>query len=504
MANLLIVDCAPFEMRVALMENGDLIEAYTERGEGEQIVGNIYLSKVANVLPGMQAAFVDLGLGKNAFLYAGDILVDKSDFEFEGEQVDVSSQLKRNIRDMVKQGQEIMVQVVKDASGTKGARVTTHITLPGRTVVLMPTVNYIGVSRRIGDEAERTRLKGMMEQIKPENMGVIVRTVAQGKHKEDFLKEINYLVSLWDTIQNMAAAKKGQKLLHAEEDLLYRTLRDMLTSNIDKVLINDKQQFQRAQRIVEMLSDDLKEKIQYSTKTDLFCEYEIQSKLEGALGRKVWLKSGGYIVIDETEALVVIDVNTGKYIGKGDLQATIFQTNLEAAAEIARQLRLRNISGIIVIDFIDMDVEENRQAVMGKLQEVLKRDRIKSNVLGMTSLGLVEMTRKKIRQRLSATMQAVCPYCSGEGRVQSPETMAIKVRRMIEEECNRSAHSIYIIVNSAVAEMIAQKQADTGIFLPELGPRKVYVKGVRSQHTEEVIFRILGQNEKPSGCDIYC
>ena len=503
MSNLLIVDCAPFETRVALLENGELVEVYTERGEGEQIVGNIYQSKVANVLPGMQAAFVDLGLGKNAFLYAGDILVDKSDFEFEGEQVDVSSQLKPNIRDLVKAGQEIMVQVVKDASGTKGARVTTHITLPGRTVVLMPTVNYIGVSRRIGDEAERARLKGIMEQIKPENMGIIVRTVAQGKHKEDFMKEINYLISLWESIQQQSKSKKGLKLLHAEEDLLYRTLRDMLTPAIDKVLINDKQQYQRALRIVEMLSDDLKEKIQYTSKSDLFFEYDIQSKLEGALSRKVWLKSGGYIVIDETEALVVIDVNTGKYIGKGDLQATILQTNVEAAAEIARQLRLRNISGIIVIDFIDMDMEENRQTVLAKLQEVLKRDRIKSNVLGMTSLGLVEMTRKKIRQRLSATVQTVCPYCNGEGRVLSPETMAIKVRRMIEEECARSIHSIYIIVNSVVAEMISQKQTEMGCFMPELGPRKVYIKGVRSQHMEEIIFRTLGQNEKPTGCDIY-
>lgn len=482
----IIVDVNPYQTRVVLMEDEKPSEILIERRGRERLVGNIYLGKVQNVLPGMQAAFVDIGLERNAFLFAGDIQLDKQDFTFRGSDSELPA--AQNIREVVKSGQEILVQVVKEPVGTKGARVTMHITLPGRTLVLMPTVNYIGVSRRIEDEEERTRLKGILDEIRPSGFGVIVRTAAAGKIREEFESDLHFLIRIWERICQKEKYLTPPHLIHAEEPLVFRTIRDMFTPDVERLVINDKEMYEKTQMVAGIISPCLRDKVQlYDKVPDIFDELGLDSVIDKALSHKVWMKNGGYIIIDQTEALTTIDVNTGKYVGSSDnLQDTITQTNCEAAAEIAHQLRLRDISGIIIIDFIDMDEISDKQRVLETLQEELKKDRTKSNVLGITQLGLVEMTRKKTRQCISNTLQSTCPYCGGTGKILSKESVMLKLRRLLrcyfaQESCNN-----YLVrVNPEVAETIEKtlKEAPDVLFFEE--GRMLWIESVPSMHIQE-------------------
>lgn len=477
----IIADVNPHEARIALLEDGELAEVQVELRGRERIVGNIYKGRVANILPGMQAAFVDMGLEKNAFLYAGDILVDKSDFEFEhkeNEKEEIEGKLKiPNIQDILKPGQEIMLQVLKQPGGNKGARVTTHITLPGRRLVLMPTVDHIGVSRRIEDEEERERLKNILSEIKPKGMGLIVRTAAVGGQKEDFEPEINFLVRLWEKIQSKADFLSAPRLIHSEETLLFRTVRDMFTEDVDRFLISDKDYYEKVVAVANITTPGMKDRISYyESDSNIFDDFGIESKLDKAMQRKVWLKSGCYLVIDETEALTVIDVNTGKYIGENDLQETIVNANIEAATEIARQLRIRDISGIIVIDFIDMESEENKHRVVEALEQALKRDRTKSNVLGITSLGLVEMTRKKVRRKLSTLLQVTCPCCDGRGKVYSKQAMSLRVRREIARRIEKGTKQTFVVeTHPSIARYIIEKNNSNQAVLDAYENKKFYI-----------------------------
>lgn len=483
----IIVDINPYQTRVALIEDGAPTEIHIERRGRERLVGNIYNGRVQNVLPGMQAAFVDVGLERNAFLYAGDIQVDRQDFQFDDTN-DVKLNTPCNIKDIVKTGQDIMVQVLKEPVGTKGARVTTHVTLPGRTLVLMPTVNYVGVSRRIDDEAERSRLKAILEKLKPENMGVIVRTAAQGKPEEDFAADLDFLVRLWGKIQQKSKLVSAPRLLHAEEPLVFRTIRDMFTPDISRLVINDREFCERVKVVAGILSPALKERVVLSEDVgkNLFETYELENVIDKALLRKVWLKNGGYIIIDQTEALTSIDVNTGKYVGVDNLQETITKANCEAAAEIARQLRLRDISGIIIIDFIDMEDMQDKERVLDTLRQELKKDRTKSNVLGITALGLVEMTRKKSRQSISNTLQTVCPYCKGDGKVLSPESVVLRVRRQLIKLFAEESHASYLVrVHPVVAELIENHSDEQTPLLPQQEGRTIYVCADKLAHVAE-------------------
>ena len=485
----LVVDINPYQTRVVLLEDAVPSEIYIERRGHERLVGNIYCGKVQNVLPGMQAAFVDIGLERNAFLYAGDIQIDRSDFQFGDEKQELGL-AQVNIRDIVKPGQEIMVQVLKEPVGTKGARVTTHITLPGRSLVLMPTVNYVGVSRRIGDETERARLRKELDEIKPNDMGVIVRTAAQGKAVSEFKNEIEFLQRLWQRIQQKMKLVKAPRLLHAEEPLIFRTLRDIFTTDIQRLVINDKEFYERVQIIAGITSPQLNERVVlYQGEEDLFDRYDLESKIDKALARKVWLNNGGYIVIDQTEALTSIDVNTGRYVGTDNLQETITEANCQAAREIARQLRLRDISGIIIIDFIDMEDIADKERVLDTLKEELKKDRTKSNVLGITQLGLVEMTRKKTRHCIGNTLQVTCPYCNGDGRVLSPETVVLKVRKAMMKRFYEESMAHYLVeVHPSVAEMIEEHSTTQSPLLPTAPGRNIYVRSMPHMHVGE--FRI--------------
>jgi ribonuclease G len=501
MQKMIIADANPHEARVALLEDGKLVEVQLETRGQERLVGNIYKGRVANILPGMQAAFVDIGLNKNAFLYAGDILVDESDFYFPDNKESGEPNHPRldvpNIQDVLKPNQEIMVQVLKQPGGTKGARVTTHITLPGRLVVLMPTVDHVGVSRRIEDEDERERLKELVESIKPSGVGVIVRTVAEGCDEEHIGNEIKFLNRLWEKVQEKSDFLTAPRLIHAEETLLFRTVRDMFTEDVEQFVINDTDYYNKVVAVVNIVAPEMKGKVSlFESDENIFDAYDIETKIEKALERKVWIKNGCYLVIDETEALTVVDVNTGKYIGEDNLQDTILNANVEAAQEIARQLRLRDISGIIVIDFIDMDNAENKQKVVDALIDALKCDRVKTNVLGMTELGLVEMTRKKTRRKLSALTQTTCPCCSGSGRVFNLETMAMRVRREVLRTIRNENHNTYVVeMSEELVSHIASKNNINKPILPMFDDKRFYMKAVKHVHPESIkVYAVTDKN----------
>lgn len=453
--NEIIIDVGSDETRVALLEDKELVELYLERTEHERLVGNIYKGKVCSVLPGMQAAFVDIGYEKNAFLYVGDIVSQRGAFpedeEYEEDIKDV------NINDIISQGQEITVQVIKEPIDTKGPRVSTQITLPGRHLVLLPNANYVGISRRIENQEERERLKAIAEKIKPESMGLIVRTVSEGINESELLQDINFLTRLWEKIKKNEEKGAVPRVIHKDLSLLYRVARDMLTWNIDKLVVNDREAYAKMLELVEVISPSLKSKVEYFNKNhDVFEYYQVESKIQKALTRKIWLKCGGYLVMDQTEALTVIDVNTGKFVGSKDLEETVLKTNLEASKEIAKQLRLRDIGGIIIIDFIDMNLKDHQQLVLDTLKQALKRDRTRTMVVGITSLGLVEMTRKKIRQKLSSVMNVDCPYCEGTGRILSPETVARNAEREIGKIFAQSlANGVRVEVHPDVAKILA-------------------------------------------------
>lgn len=500
MGKEIIVDINPYQTRVVLLEDGTPGEIFIERRGRERLVGNIYNGRVQNVLPGMQAAFVDIGLERNAFLYAGDITVDKSDFTFNGAAADMRFETP-NIRDIVKPGQEIMVQVIKEPVGTKGARVTTHITLPGRTLVLMPSVNYVGVSRRIENEAERTRLKEAMERIKPEHMGVIVRTAAAGKTEEEFTSDVQFLARIWERIQQKSRLSPAPRLIHAEEPLIFRTIRDLFTPDVERLVINDREFFERVQIVAGIISPTLRDRVVlYNEIPDMFDVMGLESVIDKALARKVWMKNGGYIIIDQTEALTTIDVNTGKYVGNNDnLQETITETNCEAAREIARQLRLRDISGIIIVDFIDMDEIADKERVLETLKAELKKDRTKSNVLGITQLGLVEMTRKKTRQCIGHTLQTSCPYCGGDGKVLSPETVLMKVRKKLMRAYHEESDKNYLVrVHPSVACIIEENHAPEAPLLPVCVGKAAYVLADDTMHVSTYEVSAIGSDEELS------
>lgn len=494
MANEIIVDIGATENRVALLEDRELAEIYIERPFVERIVGNIYRGKVSSVLPGMQAAFVDIGLEKNAFLYVGDAVVRKEYTEEEDELFEDARGC--NIEDILRPGQELTVQVIKEPIGSKGPRVTTHVTLPGRHLVLLPNADYTGVSRRIENEAERTKLKKIAEKFKPRGMGLIVRTASEGREEEDFAHDLHFLLKLWESIGQKEQSGSVPRCIHKDLSLVYRAVRDLFTWDIDKFVINDRKQYAKVLELVEMVSPALKYRVEYFSKShDLFEYYQIESKIARALSRKVWLKCGGYLVIDRTEALTVIDVNTGKFVGSSNLEDTVLKANIEAAKEIAKQIRLRDIGGIIIIDFIDMSEHEHKQMVLDALKQALKRDRTKSTVVGMTGLGLIEMTRKKVRQELSTVMNTDCPYCDGTGKILSPEAVARNAEKEISRYFGQTiANAIQVEVHTTVAEVLKADAAGTFSRLEESFGKKIVLKASEDLKHEEIKIRDVDTN----------
>ncbi|WP_236034956.1 Rne/Rng family ribonuclease [Alkalihalobacterium elongatum] len=438
------------ERRAAILEDEKVVELLIERSVENRIVGNVYKGRVVNVLPGMQAAFVDIGRDKNAFLYRDDLL------SFQKLPLSDEVKKKKNISELVKKGEELLVQVTKEGFGTKGPRLSGVVSFPGKYIVYMPNGNYIGVSRKIRSEAERTRLQLLGEELTINEEGLIIRTVCEGASREEIEEDIRILRGFWEETWKEKREAKPPALIHQDTGLIERIFRDFSLDHVEEIFIDN---FSDYKRIVDLLGPQRKEKLNfYQGKENIFSEYGIDKELDKALRRQVWLKNGAYLMIDQTEALTVIDVNTGKFIGKNDLQDTIKRTNIEASREIARQLRLRDISGIIIIDFIDMKAEQDRIDVLNYFKNALEKDRTKTNVLGLTGLGLVEMTRKKIRQNLQDSLSKVCPTCKGKGSVLSNEAQAFHVERLLWEYRGMDHEALVLELPPHVSEVLRGKK----------------------------------------------
>ncbi len=530
----LIINAERHETRVALVEDGVVAELLFERAKERGIVGNLYKGRVQRVLPGMQAAFVDIGLEKAAFLYVGDIL-PKTSHEDEDEEDgpkpppepaqngggedsggfgrpargeadhdgDRGARQDRSsrrddlrIEELIKEGQDILVQVTKDAIGTKGVRVTCQVTLPGRHLVYMPTSNHVGISRRITDETERTRLKEVVDSLRPAGTGFVVRTAAEGVPLAKLQADIEFLVALWTDVQKKTEAARPPSLIHPDLDLILRATRDIFTHDVEKLVVDDKDAHARILTFIQGFNPTLARAVElYQGAEPLFDHLGIEQEVSRALSRKVWLKSGGYIVIDQAEALCAIDVNTGRYVGKRNLEDTITKTNLEAVKEVAYQLRLRNMGGMIVIDFIDMDKQQNRDKVQQALTEELKKDRARTNVVRISELGLVEMTRQRVRESLGRLLTEPCFYCDGRGAIKSKLTVAYEVFRQVRRQASGIKEKVIVVhCHPEVADLIYDTERDHLEALELHTGKKLVMRARGSFHQEQ--FELFGTDEK--------
>ncbi|MDZ4677214.1 MAG: Rne/Rng family ribonuclease [Oligoflexia bacterium] len=492
MASELIINSTSAETRVALLDNGVISDLLIERERDKGLVGSIYKGRILRVLPGMQACFVDIGLDRAAFLYVGDIRDDSVSTEDiiiddENEEITRPPAPKAQIQDLVKEGQEILVQVAKDSIGTKGARITMHISLPGRNLVYMPTVSHIGISRRIEKEEERKRLKEIVKTARPPEGGFIVRTACEGASQKNIKSDMDFLTKLWKEVQRNYEKQSGSGIVHADLDVELRAVRDLFTEDVKRLVIDDAKAHKKVLKFVNQFMPKLKAHVEIYTGEDpIFDHFGIELEISRALGRKVWLKSGGYIIIDEAEALVAIDVNTGRYVGKRNLEDTIIKTNLEAVKEITYQMRLRNCGGIIILDFIDMEKEANREKVLVALKDELLKDRAKTNVLNMSALGLVEMTRKRTRESIVKTLCEPCSYCDGKGFIKSKTTICYEIFRELQREGrDKEAQVTQIHVHPDLADWLYDEEREMLEQTEESLGRRIVIKTEEAFHLEQ-------------------
>ena len=508
MLKKLIINDTDYETRVALIENGTIAELFIERRDISDIAGNIYKGRVQRVLPGMQAAFVDIGLSQAAFIYVDDVQ-GYHDTEIEEfmmhthDEDEITDELKpalldrsishkgMHIEDLLSEGQEILVHVAKSPLGTKGARVTTYVSLPGRFLVLMPYSDHIGVSRRIVDETERLRLKEIISSLRTDGVGYIIRTASEGVEREKFAYEMVFLNNLWKAILTKYKTVSAPSLLHKELNISLRAVRDLLTHEVDSLIIDSRPVYESVLSFLDTFMPSLKDSVElYDSMEPIFDAYNLEGDISRALKRKVWLKSGGYIVIEQTEALVAIDVNTGRYVGKHNLEETILKTNLDAVKEIAYQIRLRDIGGIIIIDFIDMEKKANQEKIYNALIEALKNDRSKTHVLPMSDMGLIQMTRKRIRKPLNRILCEPCFYCEGEGYLMSRESICHSIyREILREYSTVDGVKIMVRVNPEVAELLHGEENHLIFRLEKIICKQIVVYPNPQFHLEE--FDIL-------------
>lgn len=497
MAKEIIFNCTGYETRIAILENRELVNLYVERVDERSIAGNFYKGKVVRIVPGIQAAFVDIGIERTAFLYvanACDQISENLNFCTNGDDDPIEYTpgfQTRPMEDILREGQEILVQISKEPLGTKGARVTTHLSLPGRNLVLMPTSHHCGVSRRITDEEERERLRETIERLRPEEYGFIARTASEGKRETDLKRDIDYLSTLWNTIRDKERRTSAPGLVHRELSMTLRAVRDLYTEDVERIIIDSEEEYHKTIEFIDRFMPHLHDSVDlYRETIPIFDHFGIELDMTRMLHKKVWLKSGGYIVIEETEALCAIDVNTGKYMGKKDMEETILKTNLEAVREIAHQLRIRNIGGIIIIDFIDMEIQRNREKVFDALTAEMDKDRNKTNIQKISEIGLIEMTRQRRRKSLSDTVCEACPYCSGRGKIKSKITVCYEIFREIEREAAYgSAGTICVLAHPEVAKFLLEDENICLRTLEEKVGKKVIVEIDNSFHQEH--FEII-------------
>lgn len=500
MTRELVINTTKEESRVALLEDGQVVELYIERKRDASLVGNIYKGKIIKILPGMQSAFVDIGLEKAAFLYVTDIMTEIEDYytaflDRETEEIDLPKKNMEeplSIEELIQEGQELFVQVSKDPIGTKGARVTSYISLPGRYVVLMPNVEHIGISRRIEDEEVRARLKAIASELKPKGFGLIMRTVSEDATAEEIRRDLEFLLPLWENIQGKKEKISAPNLIHSDLDPVFRSVRDFMSHDVERLVIDSPEEYERVKEFARSYLPSLIDRIEmYEGREPIYDAFAIELDISRALGRRLWLKSGGYIIIDQTEAMTVIDVNTGKFVGKESLEDTILKTNLEAVKEIAYQIRLRNLGGIIIIDFIDMEKPENRQKVFSAFVDVMKKDRAKNTIYDITELGIVQMTRKRVRESLGRVLCEHCPYCEGKGFIKSARTITYDIFRKLKKMNLPGNTTVMIKANPAVADLLSDEERHGIEEIERIYNIKVIVKEDIKLHQENYEITVL-------------
>jgi len=458
----ILVNFSPTETRVALVENGVLQEVYVERVRSKGYVGNIYKGKIVRVLPGMQAAFVDIGHDRAGFIHVSDVAVENHNGSDRNNG-------DADIRSFLREGQDVLVQVIKDPISTKGARLTSHLSVSARYLVYMPNSSHIGVSNRIEDETERERLRAIVEKLAGEYKeqysggGFIIRTVAEGASEEDLRADIPFVFRLWHDLADTIKDAKGPAKVYEDLPLYMRTIRDLMRTNIERVRIDSRVCFAKMEKFAKHYAPEIGGRIEhYPGERPLFDLYGVEDELKRALDNKVVLKSGGYLIIEQTEAMNTIDVNTGAFVGHRNLEETIFKTNMEAAAAIARQLRLRNLGGIIIIDFIDMKDTEHQRQVLRTLEKNVEKDRAKTSLTGVSELGLVEMTRKRTRESLAQVLCQPCPVCNGRGTLKSPETICYEIfREILREARTYDNEKFLVLVSQAVIDRVLDQESDS-------------------------------------------
>lgn len=537
----MIISSNGHETRVAILEDDLVAEIFVERERNRGVVGNVYKGRVSKVLPGMQSAFVDIGLERDGFLYVSDVispadLFDDEDEEEAGEKVAAdkggdksASGVRRNgrsdgrggrggdarggdgrpaeggrneprIEELLKEGQEILVQVAKEPLGTKGARLTSHVTLPGRFLVFMPTVDHIGVSRKIASREERSRLRGIVREFREQHAfsgGVIIRTAAETRSKDDILADLQYFYRIWTDMRQKMDSHRAPAVVYREPSLVAKLLRDLLTDDYTAIRIDQPQEHQRVLEFIERIMPVLAGKVRlYDKEFPIFEEYGVQAELDKALRSKVWLKSGGSIVINQTEALVAVDVNTGRYVGKktaGRLEDTILKTNLEAVKEIVRQIRLRDLGGIIVLDFIDMEEKKNRLKVFQAVEQELRKDRSPSKPLQVSDFGLVIITRKRVKQSLERVLTEPCPYCAGGGTIKSSSTICYEIlTEMRKVGTDLEGPGVLLRVNPDIARALKEEERNVLKDMKHLLGKDVIVKPDVHLHHEQFDVMSIG------------
>jgi ribonuclease G len=530
----MIISSNGHETRVAILEDDQLAELFVEREQNRGVVGNVYKGRVSKVLPGMQSSFVDIGLERDGFLYVSDVIANLDEYDSDedteapaaktnganGEGAEGSSAPPERrgrgrdrrdrddkergpepkIEELLKEGQDVIVQVAKEPLGTKGARLTCHVTLPGRFLVFMPTVDHIGISRKIDSRDERSRLRGIVREFREHhnfNGGVIIRTAASNRSKEDILDDLNYFYKIWVDMRQRGEQKRAPVTVYQEPSLVAKLLRDLLTDDYSAIRIDHPVEHQRALEFIGRIMPNLANRVKrYDKEFPIFEEYGVQAELDKALRSKVWLKSGGSIVINQTEALVAIDVNTGRYIGKktaGRLEDTIVKTNLEAAKEIVRQIRLRDLGGIIVCDFIDMEEKKNRQKVFQAVEQELRKDRAPSKALQVSDFGLVIVTRKRVKQSLERVLTEPCPYCTGAGTIKSSATVCYEILSEVKKVgSDLDGPGVLLRVNPDIARALQEEERGVLKDLKAMLQRDVIVKPDVHLHHEQFDVMSIG------------
>ncbi|MFK7975011.1 MAG: ribonuclease G [Halioglobus sp.] len=492
MSEEILVNVTPMETRVALVDNGSTQDVYIERAVNRGVLGNIYAGKVVRVLPGMQAAFVDIGLERTAFIHMGDVVT------LDADGVEVRKQGDENITDHLHEGKRIIAQVIKEPLGTKGARLTTHLSVSTRYLVLMPKTDHVGVSQLIEDTQERERLQGILQEAlgstdMPEHCGFILRTAAEGVGVEEVEADLRYLKRLWDAVSRRGKSGKKAALLYEDLPLHLRTVRDLARTAVAKITIDDESAYESVQAFCTEYVPEVSELLDaYQGERPLFDRYGVEDELQRALQRKVDLKSGGYLIIDQTEAMTTIDVNTGSFVGRKNQADTILKTNLEAATSLARQLRLRNLGGIIIVDFIDMVSAEHRRQVQRTLEKAMLRDPARNQITGVSELGLIEMTRKRTRESLSRTLCEDCPVCEGRGVLKTAETVCYEIFREIMRDAQAYENdTLMVLAAQPVVDRLLDEESNHLADLEEFVGKTISFRAESSYSQEQFDIILL-------------